>query len=451
MFNSLHSKITAVMFMMVIMGTAVAVFLAGGLMMQSHMDSVEKQLEATGASLLAAGIRDFSELGDFEYLNTFIEGSLQMEEVDKVIRVFDSSRKLIYTSVKSVYDTLPSSLDQPITKPTFITMKGLRDEYKALVVPYRGRSKQFYLQVVIPLPRYSEIFSSFAIYSVISLGFFLIVALVLSNMLSRRLTRPIRAVAIHLQTLDPTRIERWKPIEMHHGQYLGPITDSINNLISRTRIAVLRLRRISRFVAHELRTPLTILQGEAETALIKDGATENDYREVLESSIEEIGRMSEIVSTVLKVGEEERIIKSFQPHMMDIRLWLEENLKKWEKTLGREIDFKYEAVGRASVNADPKLLFRLVDNLIRNVREHAPEGSRCSLRLLKPKGRAVLVVSDDGPGMPESDLAILNDPSALYESVGVGLSLCMHIAEICRIDISFANLKTGGLEATIRF
>ena len=112
-------------------------------------------------------------------------------------------------------------------------------------------------------------------------GFLIIVSLFLSHWLTDRLLEPVRRIAEHLRQMDPMRVEEWKTLEgAEKGEYLGPITKGINLLIEKARASLEQLWKMSRYVAHELRTPLTILRGEAETVLLKSGATKEDYEKV---------------------------------------------------------------------------------------------------------------------------------------------------------------------------
>ncbi len=292
------------MFVMVVVSTIAGMLLTGSLLIRSHRESVDRQLEATSAGLITLGISDFSELDDFAQFNAFIESALQMEKVDKIVRIFDSAQKVIFTTVGADYDVLPGTLTGKIVKPFFMTVAGTAETYESLVIPYKGRwGQQFYLQVLIPLPRYVEILESLWPRALAVLAVLIVISLVVAHKLSARLLMPVGAIARHLQGLDPASIEEWRSLDaVKEGQYLGPITDGVNVLTARTQAAVQSLRQMTRFVSHELRTPLTILQGEAETVLARRDAGLKDYQAVLTSSLEEVQRISSRRSSTSPTG-----------------------------------------------------------------------------------------------------------------------------------------------------
>ncbi|MFH0799280.1 MAG: histidine kinase dimerization/phospho-acceptor domain-containing protein [Pseudomonadota bacterium] len=452
--SSLRSKISVAMWVMTAVSTIASATLTGALLVSSHRESVRQQLQATATSLLTLGISHYSELEEFSDLNRFVEDALQMDRVDKIIRIYNSSRKLLFTTAGADYDKLPNVLHKPIEKPAFIEMEGERRRYESLVMPYEseGNGKTYYLQVVIPLPAYSDIVENLWWQSLLLVSLLIGISVVLSRWLSGRLLKPVGIVAEHLQRMDPVKIEDWRPLELgKQGRYLSAIIDGINLLGERTQTAILKLRKMSRYVAHEMRTPLTILRGEAETALMREGAGGEDYKKVLQSSLEEIQRMSEIVDTVLRVGENAGVAPFFNPEQIDLARWVEENRASWERTLDRPILFEGPHAERVEARADPRLLYRMVDNLIRNVRDHAPAESRCIISLMQGRSGTVFAISDDGPGLADTVLLSLNKEGSSSAAAGVGLNLCLRIAEASGVRLIFSNRPEGGLKVEMVF
>jgi signal transduction histidine kinase len=183
---------------------------------------------------------------------------------------------------------------------------------------------------------------------------------------------------------------------------------------------------------------MTVLQGEAETVLMKRGATKEDYERVIHSSLQEIEKMNDIVSTVEQLSEEEKNLEHFQPTQINLVHWLHENKMEWEKTLGRSLTMNIVSSSTPLVFLSAKILFRLVDNLVRNVKEHTPCETECNLRLASNRESLTLSVCDDGPGIKPNE-------------EGVGIHLCQQIAKISNLKLSFFNQKPKGLEVRIDF
>lgn len=450
MFSSLQSKLIAAMSFLVAASVMAAVVLSGVLLLTTHKESVRQQLQSTGASLMSLGITDFSELADFEKFSLFIEQTLQMERVETVIRIHDQSKNLIFTTV-GAHDILPKTLTQKIEKPTFLTLAEGGRTYESLVMPYEARGKPFYLQIAIPLPPYSTILESFWWQALLLFAVLLTISFFLSRRLATRLLTPVRVISEHLQHLDPHHIEQWQTLSPGiTGEYLGPIAHGINLLVQKAQAAAFRLQKMTRYVAHELRTPLTILRGEAERALIKKTISAEDYAEILKSSLEEIDRMSDIVTTTLRVGDHEETKRQFTLETVRLGPWLEERMSLWEKALGRPLSSDGLAEKKCTVSIEPALFSRLLDNLFRNVGQHTPPSTPCQLILQTTSSSSALHVVDAGPGLSPELLRALNNGSG-EPTESIGLHLCQRIAEICRCRLAFSNEPRGGLRVTILF
>ena len=161
--------------------------------------------------------------------------------------------------------------------------------------------------------------------------------------------------------------------------------------------------------------------------------------------------MSEIVSTVLRVGERARSIAMFNPRPFDLAKWNLKNLPRWEKTLKQSIEYDAGDITAAAVYADPELLYRLMDNLVRNIREHVSEKAGCRITLVRRQNGVVLTVADHGPGLSPTVIESLNREGSRSKAAGVGINLCLKIAEICGLTLSFANAPEGGLAIEISF
>ncbi|MFH1829524.1 MAG: histidine kinase dimerization/phospho-acceptor domain-containing protein [Pseudomonadota bacterium] len=448
---TLQTKVAVAMWLMATASTIAAAIVTGSLLIQSHRDSIHQQLQATTATLMSLGIQDFAELEDFNQLNSFIESALQMDRVDKVIRIFDKSNKLIYTTAGEGYDLLPDMLRQRIDKPVFETIDRDMRDYESLTVPYLGRKHMpLYLQVVIPLPKYSDIMEGLWPRMLIVLGVLIALSIALARFIATRLLKPVTTISNHLSLMNPEAADQWTLLNMGgHGQYLHDIIDGINNLIKRTRATMFRMQRMSRYVAHELRTPLTILQGEAEIALQKQDATVEDFRRTLMSSLEEIQRIAGIVDAVMQLGDAAVEKNLYQPYEFELVQWLDDHISGWEKLLGRKIQFS--AAEKIDVRTDPRLLFPIIDNLIRNIKKHTSPSTGCALSIAKDREETAIVLEDEGPGLSCELIDALNDRNDFTDSIGVGLSLCIKIANLCGLKLLFANRAGDGLSVSIVF
>jgi len=70
------------------------------------------------------------------------------------------------------------------------------------------------------------------------------------------------------------------------------------------------MSQFSADLAHEVRTPLNNLMGEAEVALSR-ARTPDEYRQVLESSLEEYARLSRMIDSLLFLARADSSVYAF--------------------------------------------------------------------------------------------------------------------------------------------
>ena len=189
-------------------------------------------------------------------------------------------------------------------------------------------------------------------------------------------------------------------------------------------------------VSHDIRTPLSAILGSALTLEDADRLrlTDEERKQLIQSVASKARRLNAIVTDLL---DTERLARGVvEPKLQEIAVGRLVSLLVWDSgaMAGREVD-----VDARSVTAwiDPQLVSRIVENLLMNAARHTPPTSHVWVRV-EPRGEDVLiVVEDDGPGIPEEHresvfLPFEHGPmtSVHNPGVGVGLSLVARFAEL---------------------
>ena len=110
-----------------------------------------------------------------------------------------------------------------------------------------------------------------------------------------------------------------------------------------------------------------------------------------------------------------------------------------------------------TVDGDPELLRRAVENVIRNAIRYSPEGTAVEIALTREGGTCVVSVRDYGPGVPEESLPRIFDAFYRVETdrnrakggVGLGLSIARRAVVVHKGDLSARNMHPG-LMVTMR-
>ncbi|MDE3160305.1 MAG: ATP-binding protein, partial [Acidobacteriota bacterium] len=117
----------------------------------------------------------------------------------------------------------------------------------------------------------------------------------------------------------------------------------------------------------------------------------------------------------------------------------------------RGCELKYERREPATVEGDPELLRRAVENVIRNAIRYAPRQTAVEISLARQNGKVVVDVRDWGPGVPEEALPKIFDPFYRVETdrarstggIGLGLSIARRAIELTKGKIRARNAEPG--------
>ncbi|MDD8025403.1 MAG: ATP-binding protein [Acidobacteriota bacterium] len=239
---------------------------------------------------------------------------------------------------------------------------------------------------------------------------------------------------------------------------IGELVETFNAMIARLEESVGRIRQFSADVSHELRTPLTIIRGEIEVLQRKERSHE-EYRSVLESTLEEARRMEAIIDDLLLLG---RIGASARRALEKVSLAdLAARVAEGRKPAAarQEVDLVVTAADPGNVPGDASLLERLLANLVDNAIRYTPPGGRIEVKVEEEDGRPILTVADTGIGIPAESLPrifdrfYVVDPARCKENggTGLGLSIVKSVADRHGAMIEVRSETGRGTAFEIRF
>jgi len=211
---------------------------------------------------------------------------------------------------------------------------------------------------------------------------------------------------------------------------VGKLAETFNDLLDRLEKAFQSLRQFSADASHELRTPLTSIRTQAEVAL-HQSRTENDYRDVIGSLLEDVARMEHLIDSLLQLarGDAGLIQTRFEQVNFSqlVGQWCDHLVALAEE---QNISMQLEIEANVMISGDTTLLERMVINLIDNAIQYTPAGGIVRISLLCPSDKIEFSVCDTGPGIPEGDRQrIFNRFTRLqatrHQTTGAGLGLAI--------------------------
>ena len=228
--------------------------------------------------------------------------------------------------------------------------------------------------------------------------------------------------------------------------------EALARAVERERDAADRLRRLDELknsllsaVNHELRTPLTTIVGVART-LESRPPSEELLAKLTPPLVRNAQELQKLLDDLLDVDRVMSGTAGFEPRRVDLA-GLVRDVAAVTDVGGRDLVLDLEPV---HADVDAVKLERVVSNLLRNAGRHTPGGATITVRLASGDP-VVLVVSDDGPGVPDELKESIFEPfvqgelrDAHQPGTGVGLSLVRTFTELHGGRVWVEDVPGGG-------
>ncbi len=207
-------------------------------------------------------------------------------------------------------------------------------------------------------------------------------------------------------------------------------------------------------VTHELKTPISVARLNLET-LQKHQLDPEKQKKLIKMTLDETARLNSLTNNILissqlegggysRSQEELDLSDLFKDRVHDFTRRFPE--RKFEEEINPDIDIK----------GDPLLLQLLINNLLENALKYSPKDKPIRCVLQKENGLIKLKIIDEGSGVPDNEkqkiftkfYRIGNESTRKTQGTGLGLYLCMKIAQDHNADIHVTNhLPQGSIFA----
>ncbi len=237
-----------------------------------------------------------------------------------------------------------------------------------------------------------------------------------------------------------------------------PVVHAINELMQRLQRAISSQQRFVADAAHQLRTPLAGLKTHAELAL-RENTIEGVHERVL-ALTQATDRSARLAHQLLSLARAEPAASTAQDlRLIDLNEVAREITAEWvPRAVERDIDLGLNAsVLPIQVRGNAVLLGEALANLIDNAIRYNRPGGHVTVSTERAGNEALLVIEDDGPGIPEQDrervferFQRLADSS--IDGCGLGLAIVREIAQMHAATVSLAEGSEGiGTRVCVRF
>jgi heavy metal sensor kinase len=270
----------------------------------------------------------------------------------------------------------------------------------------------------------------------VALPIVLLVTAGLGWLLARGSLRPIQRMTHTARRISGANLDEKVPTS-GSGDELDQLAVTLNEMITRIRESMARIRRFSGDAAHEIRTPLAAIRSQIEVTLELPRSRE-EYDQVLRQVLDEVDRLGRGADAILRLATSEAGLQRSQRSAVDLAELLADLIAFFEP-LAAEKDVKLSLAlePTPAVMGDPAWLHQLFANLVHNAIKFTPPGGSVRVELSQePEVHAIAVaVRDTGVGIPREHLDRIFerfhkvDASRTEGGFGLGLSLAREIAK----------------------
>ncbi len=210
------------------------------------------------------------------------------------------------------------------------------------------------------------------------------------------------------------------------------------------------VERYTQALAHEFKAPLSSIRGAAE--LLAENPPEADRVRFIANLRAESERLQLIVDRLLDLAAlESRRAGSALAEVDLAGLLREVHEAALATATARRLRLALEGPAVLRGRGERFLLIQSVGNLVQNALEFTPPGGAVTLALRLEGDRAVISVTDSGPGVPDYALGKIFDrfyslprPDTGRKSSGLGLSIVREIARLHGGEVALVNRPEGG-------
>jgi two-component system sensor histidine kinase BaeS len=274
-------------------------------------------------------------------------------------------------------------------------------------------------------------------------------SLALGIMVARRATRPVREVTGAARALAAG--DRAVRLDPHRSDEFGEMGRAFNAMADAVDGQERLRRSFAAEVAHELRTPLTILRSQVEG--LRVGVLQ-PTDQALGSLEEEVRRMARLVADLQVLSAADAAGFSLDRAPTDLRALVEQAVGEFAGLFeGNQVRLEIR-LAPVSAWVDRIRMGQVLANLLANALKFTPTGGLVSVELQRDRDRALLRVSDSGPGIPAEELPHIFDRfyrghTARASGTGIGLTVVRELIGAHGGTVQAASQPGQGASFTI--
>jgi signal transduction histidine kinase len=294
------------------------------------------------------------------------------------------------------------------------------------------------------------------VYSWLALAIMAVLSVALGWLVAGRVLRPLRTITTTARNISATNLHERLALDGPNDE-LKELGDTFDDLLARLEQFIQSQRQFVANASHELRTPLALQRTRIQLALTDPDANMESLRAAHEQVLASGAQQERLIDALLTLTRGQAGLTRREP--FDLAILAEQVLLTRESgAWARSIDVR-SFLAPAPVTGDPRLVERLVANLVDNALAYNSNPGRIDLSTERRGDVAVLSITNTGPVVDVSAVDRLTQP---FERLapertghgggsGLGLSIVQAIVNAHAGSLTIGPRPRGGLTVEVTF
>jgi signal transduction histidine kinase len=284
----------------------------------------------------------------------------------------------------------------------------------------------------------------------IALAIVAILAVLAGWLVAGRMLRPIRTITRTARRISSTSLHERLALDGPQDE-LKELGDTLDDLFGRLDAAFEAQRHFVANASHELRAPLTRQRALIQVALADPDANSSSLRAAHERVLASEQHLEQLIDALLALTRGQAGLERREP--VDLAaIATPAMLARESEAAGRDLQV-HATLDPAPTEGDPRLLERLIANLIDNAIRHNNPGGRVEITTGTRDRHAFVSISNTGPTVPPEQIQRLLRPFERHRAArtghdgghGLGLSIVQAVADAHGAELRPVARGDGGL------
>jgi two-component system sensor histidine kinase KdpD len=270
---------------------------------------------------------------------------------------------------------------------------------------------------------------------------------------------PVGVIGVRVNQNEKLGIDQEILLENFISQIASAVERELLNEVTKKSIIVAESEKLYKTlfnsISHELRTPLATIMGASENLLAANQTQVSTTMSELYNEIHVAAeRLNRLVANLLDMTRLESGMIQPKLNWCDVRDIINATLKGLEREIGQHTITITTQEDLPLVKLDFGLIEQALTNLVYNASVHTPPGTQIEIQALVENDHCSITVTDNGPGIPKSDINKVFEKFYRAEGTstggtGLGLPIAKGFIEAHRGTLSVRNRMPLGTEFKI--